>query len=150
MHLHKLVERLSSVCLTVGYLIAALCEDNSVRILRTDSNQYYGGDYPIEESYYIDDNLATGRIEVCHAGQWRAVCKDSWSGADTAVACNQLGFSRAGDMAINSVDGSYCTYLHACMHACTHGSYCTYLHACMPVHMVATVHICMHACLYTW
>lgn len=80
-----------------GHLIAALCEDNSVRILRTDSNQYYGGDYPIEESYYIDDNLATGRIELCHAGQWRAVCKDTWSGANTAVACNQLGFSRAGD-----------------------------------------------------
>ncbi len=47
-------------------------------------------------NYYIDGELAVGRFEICMEGRWSPICQDSWSERDASVACNQLGFSRAG------------------------------------------------------
>ena len=75
-------------------LYLALCEDNDVRVLIGDGDEYYTGETAGE--MYIADSLATGRIELCYQGLWRTLCKNSWSREDAAVACNQLGFSKAG------------------------------------------------------
>ena len=81
---------------TYNYFIA-VCEDNGVRVLIGDGvEDYYMQTQEVREDYYIADHLATGRIEICHRGIWRTVCRDSWTRADAAVACSQLGFSRAG------------------------------------------------------
>lgn len=76
----------------------ALCEDDSIRILIGDDDEYYTGETAGE--IYIADSLAAGRIELCHQGLWRMLCKKSWSREDAAVACHQLGFSRAGKCAV--------------------------------------------------
>ena len=47
-------------------------------------------------NYYIDGELALGRIELCLQGKWSPICQDDWSDIDASVACYQLGFSRAG------------------------------------------------------
>lgn len=51
-------------------------------------------------TYYIYDELAVGRIEICLQGIWNPVCEDFLTDDDASVACYQLGFSRAGKLFI--------------------------------------------------
>lgn len=77
-------------------LPTAVCEELDARITIGDGNQYYDGDTFYERSYYIDDALAIGRIELCVDGVWSAICENVWTKEDASVACKQLGFSSAG------------------------------------------------------
>lgn len=74
----------------------ALCEDYNARITLGDGQEYYDGDIAKDDTYYIDDALAIGRIELCLGGKWSAVCENVWTKEDASVACKQLGFSNAG------------------------------------------------------
>ena len=76
--------------------LSAVCTENDVRIIIGDAEEYYRGDKDIVGENYIADSLAVGRVEVCLAGSWRRICRQTWSMEDAAVACSQLGFSRAG------------------------------------------------------
>ena len=38
-----------------------------------------------------------GRIEICMNEMWGTICDDFWDVNDTAVICQQLGFSAIGD-----------------------------------------------------
>ena len=49
-----------------------------------------------EDYYFIKDELARGRIEVCLEGQYGTICDSDWDSNAAAVVCFQLGFSHYG------------------------------------------------------
>ena len=55
----------------------------------------------LEDFYFIKDELARGRLEVCVEDRYGSVCADLWNNHDASVVCRQLGFSPNGKAAIN-------------------------------------------------
>ena len=51
-----------------------------------------------EEYFFIKDELARGRIEVCIGGRYGTICDNNWSSQDASVICSQLGFSAYGNI----------------------------------------------------
>ena len=77
--------------------LAATCEDYRARIIIDDEETYYSDQSFQDMTYYIENELAVGRIELCSGGKWSPICEDFWTSKDASVACHQLGFSRAGN-----------------------------------------------------
>ena len=49
-----------------------------------------------EEYYFVQNQLATGRLEVCVGGRYKTVCGDNWDTPGASVVCSQLGLSPYG------------------------------------------------------
>ena len=49
-----------------------------------------------EEYYFIKDELARGRVEICISEEYGAVCDDNFDDRDASVVCAELGFSQYG------------------------------------------------------
>ena len=63
----------------------------------TRLSEVESGQHLLAEYFY--DELSRGRVEICHGGQYKAVCADvdeGWDNHDAMVVCRELGFSPYG------------------------------------------------------
>ena len=76
--------------------ITATCSEGDIRLGVGNLTEFYTSINEQESYYFINDELARGRVEVCIGERYGTVCDDGLDNVDASVACSQLGFSRYG------------------------------------------------------
>ena len=79
-----------------GVICGAVCRNGTVRLAIGDINDLYLDPDNVEDVYFIKEELARGRVEVCIGGRYGTVCDNDWNFVDASVVCSQLGFSYYG------------------------------------------------------
>ena len=79
-------------------IITASCVDGDIKIGVFNFTDFYIRINEFEDYYFIKDEIARGRVEVCVGGRFGSVCGTNWDDNDASVTCNQLGFSPFGSL----------------------------------------------------
>ena len=83
-------------CYLIKHSHTATCKEGDVRLGIGNFIEFYTSIDEYEDYYFIKDELARGRIEVCIGGRYGTVCDNEWDDEDVSVICYQLGFSYFG------------------------------------------------------
>ena len=77
------------------------CLEGDVRLnplaLGNITQYYIRPEHYTEDFYFVNGELATGRVEVCVGGRFKTVCGEHWNHQGASVVCSQLGFARYGN-----------------------------------------------------
>ena len=77
-------------------MFIATCVEGDAQLGIGNFNSFYTSINEFEEYYFIKDELARGRIEVCVGGRYGTISDTNWDNKDASVICFQLGFSPYG------------------------------------------------------
>ena len=77
-------------------MLTATCVEGDVRLGIGTFTDFYKSINVFEEYYFIKDELARGRVEVCVGGRYGTISDTNWDNDDASVICSQLGFSPYG------------------------------------------------------
>ena len=76
----------------------ATCRDGDIRIGIFNFTEFSITIDQLHDYYFIKDEIARGRVEVCVGGRFGSVCGSDWDDNDASVTCTQLGFSSNGSL----------------------------------------------------
>ena len=79
-----------------GVVCGAVCRSGNVRLAIGDISELYQGVLSLEDTYFLKDEVAKGRVEVCIDGTYGTICDHNWDHQDASIVCSQLGFSPNG------------------------------------------------------
>ena len=79
------------------FTATSACVNGSVRLLVGTGTSFYVSEGSYPENFFISNQLARGRVEICIGGQYGAVCNTGWGNTDATIVCRQLGFSSYGE-----------------------------------------------------
>ena len=75
---------------------SATCVEGDVRIGLFNFTNFFVNIEHYDDYYFIKDEIARGRVEVCTEGSFGTVCGYEWENEDASVVCSTLGFSHYG------------------------------------------------------
>ena len=79
------------------FLVIAHCDEGMAKLSMNEANYVALHENNISSYFFIKDELARGRVDICYNGSYESVCSDTWKEEEASVVCQQLGFSQYGE-----------------------------------------------------